>query len=148
LQDIQINNLVAVDNEYGIGKVIRIDETYADIRFFLNITKQVTETYLIEELQIVYLNPQTRIYVKDEDGRWNIGRVKDYDDAVNPAMDYLVRFPNNKEAWYASDKLEVRCLLPTTDPTEVLSTSGGESQYLYDSRRIVFILFFIIEFKH
>lgn len=137
MQDIQIDNLVAVDNKYGIGKVIGIDETHADVRFFLNITKQITETYLIEELQIVYLSPQTRVYVKDKEYKWKIGRVKDYDDAVNPAMDYLVRFPNNKEAWYASDKLEVRCLLPTTDPTEVLSTSGGESQYLYDSRKNV-----------
>ncbi len=134
MQDIQVNNLVAVDNKYGIGKVVRIDETYADVRFFLNITKQITETYLIEELQVVYLSPQTRVYFKDEDANWNIGRVREYDDTTNPTMDYLVKFPNRKKDWYASEELEVRCLLPLDDPTEILAHSGGESQYLHDIR--------------
>ncbi|WP_373031954.1 protein DpdE [Sulfurovum sp.] len=132
---ILLNNLVAVDNEFGIGKVISIDETHADVKFFLNITKQITETFLIDELQIVYLSPQTRVYVKDEDNHtWKIGRVIEFDDATNPAMDYKVRFPNKKEDWYASEELEVRCLLPLEDPTEILAYSGGESQYLHNVR--------------
>ena len=40
---IQKHNLVSVDNEYGIGKVVNIDERHADVRFFLNITNQITE---------------------------------------------------------------------------------------------------------
>lgn len=137
MTSIQLNNLVAVDNKYGVGKVIAINDTTADVRFFLNITKQITETYPIEELEVVYLSPQTRVYVKGEDQRWMIGRIVDYTDATNPEMDYEIKFPNHIKAWYGSDEIEVRCLLPTTDPTEVLSSSGGETQYLYESRKKV-----------
>jgi ATP-dependent helicase HepA len=131
---ILINNLVIVDSKYGIGKVVDIIDNYADVRFFQNITKQFIERFRINELKLAYLSPQTRVYIKGDDGTWKIGRVRSYDFANKPIMDYSIRFPNKKDYWYTSDDLEVRCLLPLEDPTEVLSTSGGESQFLYDSR--------------
>lgn len=134
---IQLNSLITVNNKYGIGKVIGINENECKVSFFLDIKKQIIETYDINELQLVFLSPQTRVYIKNENGKWKIGRIKDYDDAINPTMDYLVQFPNHKEEWFASEELEVRCLLPFNDPTEVLSTSGGESQFLNDSRKKV-----------
>ena len=137
MREICRNSLVSVDNKYGIGKVVDINGTEYAVRFFLDIKKQVIDIYNIDELEKIFLSPQTRVYLKDDSGQWKIGRVKDYDDTTNPEMDYLISFPNHKEDWYASEELEVRCLLPTIDPTEVLSTSGGESQFLYESRKNV-----------
>lgn len=138
MNNYKTGQFVAVNNKLGIGKLIDIDGTKCSVRFFIDIKNQILEVYDINELQLVYLSPQTRVYVFDEYGKWKIGRIKDYDDTVNPSMDYLIQFPNHKERWISTEDLEVRCLLPTVDPTEVLSTSGGESQYLYDSRKKVF----------
>ena len=137
MSNIKLNSLVSIDNRYGIGKVVNIDDEIYQVSFFIDIKTQVKQNFNITELELVYLSPQTRVYLKDDSGQWKIGRVKDYDDATNPEMDYLISFPNHKEDWYASEELEVRCLLPTIDPTEVLSASGGESQFLYDSRKNV-----------
>jgi ATP-dependent helicase HepA len=132
---LNIGQFVAVDNKYGIGKLTGIDGEKYKVHFFIDIKKQITEVYESNDLKLVYLSPQTRVYVKDESGQWKIGRIKDFDDAISPDMDYLVKFPNQKEKWFPSEELEVRCLLPFIDPTEVLSTSGGETQFLYDARK-------------
>lgn len=137
MSNIKLNSLVSIDNKYGIGKVIDIDDEKYQVSFFIDIKTQVQQVFDITELEHVFLSPQTRVYIKDDSGQWKIGRVKDYDDATNPEMDYLISFPNKQEEWYATEELEVRCLLPMVDPTEVLSTSGGESQFLYDSRKNV-----------
>lgn len=137
MSDISVGGFVSVDNKYGIGKVTTIDENSLEVKFFLNIKTQIKKIYYLSDVSKVFLSPQTRVYLKDDSGQWKIGRVKDYDDTTNPEMDYLISFPNHKEDWYGSGELEVRCLLPTIDPTEVLSTSGGESQFLYDSRKNV-----------
>ncbi|MFT7003502.1 MAG: ATP-dependent helicase HepA [Sulfurimonas sp.] len=137
MPNIKLNSLVSIDNKYGIGKVVDIDDEKYQVSFFIDIKTQVKQNFNITELELVYLSPQTRVYLKDDSGQWKIGRVKDFDNTTNPEMDYLISFPNHKEDWYASEELEVRCLLPTIDPTEVLSTSGGESQFLYDSRKNV-----------
>lgn len=129
---------VAVDNKFGIGKLIGIDGNKCSIQFFIDISRQITEVYDLDDLQIVYLNLQTRVYFLNELGQWNIGRVQDYDNTVNPLMDYLVRFPNHQDKWLSAEELKVRCLLPNVDPTDVLSISGGETQYFYDSRKKVF----------
>lgn len=136
---IQLNQLVKVDNRYGIGKVIKIHENKIDIDvcFFIDIKTKITHTYSQEELQIAFLSPHTRVYFYNEKGFWEVGRVKEFDNAINPCMDYLIRFPNRKDEWIQSQKLEVRCLLPFIDPTDILATSGGESQFLYDSRKKV-----------
>ena len=137
MSNIKLNSLVSVDNKYGIGKIIGIDGEKYQVSFFIDIKTRIEEIFDITELELVFLSPQTRVYIKDDSGQWKIGRVKDYDDATNPEMDYLISFPNRIEDWYASEEIEVRCLLPTIDPTEVLSTSGGESQFLFDSRKNV-----------
>lgn len=138
----QNNNLsvgcfVATNDSYGIGKLSSIDNSECEVSFFINIQKQIVKKYNISSLEKVFLSPQTRVYLKDDTEKWKIGRVKDYDDATNPEMDYLIRFSNKKEDWYTTEELEVRCLLPMEDPTEVLAISGGESQFLYDSRKNV-----------
>lgn len=134
---IEVNDFVYVNNIYGIGKVIKINNLDFYVSFFINIKKQKIEVYSKDELEIVFLAPQVRVYLKGETNEWQIGRIIDCDTALNPKMDYLVRFPNKKENWYSSSSLETRCLLPLSDPTEVLSMSGGESQFLYDSRKNV-----------
>ena len=137
MSNIKLHSLVSIDNKYGIGKVIGVDNEKYQVSFFIDIKTRVEQIFDITELELVFLSPQTRVYIKDDSGQWKIGRVKDYDDATNPEMDYFISFPNHKEDWYASEELEVRCLLPTIDPTEVLSTSGGESQFLYEDRKSV-----------
>lgn len=132
-----LNTLVSVNNKYGIGKIIKVENDEYTVSFFLNVKKRITEKFSIDELQPAFLGLQTRVYIKDDLDQWKIGRVKDYDDAVNPYGDYLIRFNNREDKWISSQKLEVRCLLPIVDPTEVLSLSGGESQLLYDSRKHV-----------
>jgi len=135
MQNIQVNHLVTVDNEYGIGKVVNIFDEKVDVRFFINIKNQVVKTYDMSQVSIVYLSPKTRVYIHDpETKRWQMGRVKKYDQTINPVMDYLIHFPNKKDEWYGSEDLEVRCLQPLEDPTEVLAYYGGESQFLHDIR--------------
>ena len=137
MSDIKLGGFVYINNKYGIGKITQINEDDIEVVFFLDIKNQIKRTYKISDVTKVFLSPQTRVYLKDDDGNWKIGRVKDYDDATNPEMDYLIRFPNHKEEWYGTDELEVRCLLPMVNPTEILATSGGESQFLYESRKNV-----------
>jgi ATP-dependent helicase HepA len=135
MQNIQVNHLVTVDNEYGIGKVVNIYEEKVEVRFFINIKKQIVKTYDISQVSIVYLSPKTRVYIYDpETKRWQMGRVKKYDQTINPVMDYFIHFPNQKDEWHGSENLEVRCLQPLEDPTEVLAYYGGESQFLHDIR--------------
>lgn len=137
MSDIKLNSLVSVDNQYGIGKVIDITDEKYEVSFFINIKTKIRQSFDIKELELVFLGPQTRVYVQDNSGEWKIGRVKDYYDADYPNMEYLIIFPNKQKGIYTSENIEVRCLLPTIDPTEVLSVSGGESQFYYDSRKNV-----------
>jgi len=133
----EIGDFVFIDNQYGIGKIIVINQNEIDVDFFINIGEKVVKRYSIDEIQVIYLGIQTRVYIEDEDGSWQIGRVVDFDDATNPQMDYQIQFPNQKKDWYGTDELKSRCLLPLSDPTEVLGVSGGETQFLYESRRRV-----------
>jgi len=130
----EIGDFILIDNQYGIGKTIVINQNEIDVEFFINIGERVVKKYSIDKVQVIYLGIQTRVYIEDEDGSWQIGRVVDFDDATNPQMDYQIQFPNQKKDWYGTDELKSRCLLPLSDPTEVLSVSGGETQFLYESR--------------
>ncbi|HIP41335.1 MAG TPA: hypothetical protein EYG90_02330 [Campylobacterales bacterium] len=133
----EIGDIILMDNEYGIGKIVAINQNKMDVEFFINIGEQVVEKYSMDEGQVIHLGIQTRVYIEDEDALWKIGRVVDFDDATNPQMDYEIQFSNQKKDWYGTDELKSRCLLSLFDPTEVLGISGGETQFLYESRRRV-----------
>jgi len=133
----EIGDFIFIDNQYGIGKIIIINQDDIDVEFFINIGEKVVKKYSIDKVQVIYLGIQTRVYIENEDSLWQIGRVVDFDDTTNPQMDYYIQFPNQKKDWYGTDKLKSRCLLPLSDPTEILGVSGGETQFLYESRRRV-----------
>jgi ATP-dependent helicase HepA len=133
----KIADFVFVDNQYGIGKIVSIEQDKIGVEFFVNIGEQVIDRYRRDELEVVYLGIQTRVYIALDDGSWRIGRVVDFDDTHNPQMDYEIQFPNQKRDWVETSRLKCRSLLSLSDPTEVLGNSGGETQYLYESRKRV-----------
>jgi ATP-dependent helicase HepA len=71
--------------------------------------------------------------VAGDDG-WLVGRVKNYDAATYPLIDYVVRFPNGRVMDLSEDRLRVRVFEPHADPADVLAAGGGESQFLHDRR--------------
>ena len=133
----EIGDFIFINNKYGIGKVILIDQDEVEIEFFINIVEQIVNRYNKDELEIIYLGIQARVYIEEEDGSWKIGRVIDLDDTINFQMDYEIQFPNQKKAWYGTDELKTRSLTSLLDPTELLAVSGGETQFLYESRKNV-----------
>ena len=80
-------------DKYCIGQVIDIQEGQCTVRFFISINKSVDCVFNAECLEVAYLYPQTRAYVREEDGNWIVGRVVDGflegDDVC-----YTIQFPN------------------------------------------------------
>lgn len=130
----KLGRFVWTFDKYGLGQVIGLQDGRCTVRFFKSINDSLDFEYDTANVEGAYLLPQTRAYVRGEDGDWTVGRVVD----VFPEADrifYDIQFPNRIYRRIPEADLRIRCLLPIEDPTAVLAAGGIETQYLYDRRR-------------
>lgn len=132
----KLNNIVNTSNKYGIGKVVKvIDDNTFLIEYFINLSKKIIEETSYEKVTPLKLEKQTRVYNYSEELGWRRGRVIDYELFEDRPPEYEIQFANGVKEWYEEKNLNVRCLVPFGDPTEVLAFSYGETQFFNDSRR-------------
>ncbi len=134
VSEADVNGFVWTNDRYGIGKLVAVNGRKGCVSFFHSITEVEEREYPLTGLGRARLSAQTRVYVRDDDtDRRRVGRVLwDFQEADQ--IWYEVRFPNNRQAKFPEAMLQVRCLLPKVDPTEVLAYGGMETQFLYDRR--------------
>jgi len=131
------NSIVSIPNKYGIGKVLEVDNNTLLIEHFINISKKNIEEYPIQNISPLKLEYQTRVYIHSEELGWRRGRVIDNEIFDDKPPEYEIQFPNGIKEWHEEKNLNVRCLVPFEDPTEVLACSHGETQFLNDARQKV-----------
>ena len=134
MQRFQPGSFVWTFDQYGIGQISSIECDQCKVKFFKSISDEFEDDYAIAALEAAYLSPQTRVYHRDDNGIWSVGRIIDFvwDRGV---LSYDVRFPNNRELRISDKDIRVRCLQPVDDPASVLAAGGMESQFLHDRRR-------------
>ncbi|RWO03017.1 protein DpdE [Mesorhizobium sp.] len=125
--------LVTLPGRRGVGTIINARTDWCEVEAFHSIEKSDLEYYPTDTLSRALVGPETRVYVRWGEN-WRIGRIKDYDTATLPWIEYLVRFPNGITSDVAERDLRVRVFEPHADPAEVLARGGGETQYLHDRR--------------
>lgn len=117
----------------GVGKVLSIRGRGAELSFFHSITNREIHQYPLQHLNRYILNHQTRVYAQD-DGRWKVGRVVNGSPLSDGAIEYEIQFPNRHISYMHEEDLEIRCLRPLCDPTEVLACGGIETQFFHERR--------------
>lgn len=125
--------LVSLPGQRGVGTVVAVNGDTCKVSLFHSIEESILEEHPTGALSRALVGPQTRVYVAVEGG-WLVGRIKDFDAAAHPMIEYVVRFPNGETADLGEGRLRVRIFEPHADPSEVLARGGGESQYLHDRR--------------
>lgn len=111
-------------SDYGIGKLASSDSKNAVVRFFDYPDDPDPPTVVVplEDLSVVRLRPQTRVYRLDaRSSRWQVGRVLDGEDGL-----ILVQFPNREIANFEAADLEVRWRRPIQDPVRFLARQVTE----------------------
>lgn len=126
--------LVSLPEGRGIGKLDGVDGDICSVSVFRSIVRSETAQFPAAELQRAYLSPQTRVYVRDDEG-FKVGRVADFLTGEAGLVNYEVRFPNGKRADFSELALYVRPWSAPEDPAEVLANGGAESQFLHDRRQ-------------
>ncbi|MSR09288.1 MAG: hypothetical protein EXR82_07125 [Gammaproteobacteria bacterium] len=133
-----VGHFVWTKDADGIGKLVSIDRKTGQcrVRFQTSITVAEEKTYRLADLQRCFLSPQTRVYHHDlGQDLWRMGRVVGYVlGRKDRSLCYDIQFPNKRFQQIPEAALEVRCLRPASDPTEVLATGGMESQFWHDRR--------------
>ncbi|SEH06415.1 protein DpdE [Candidatus Venteria ishoeyi] len=117
-----------------IGKLVAVEGRRVTVRFFYSIMHQEEQDYALEQIKHFYLHPHTRVYIRINE-EWRVGRITNYDQQEDQTIEYDVRFPNRELEYFSETELEVRCLRPLVDPTEVLAYAGIETQYFHDRRK-------------
>lgn len=126
--------LVSLPEGRGIGKLDGVDGGLCSVSVFHSIVRSETTRFPATELQRAYLSPQTRVYVRDDEG-FRVGRVVDFLTSAAGLVDYEVRFPNGRRADFSELALFVRPWSAPEDPAEVMASGGAESQFLHDRRQ-------------
>lgn len=139
---VSTGHFVWTGDKYCIGKVTALNKGRSTVRLTFSLSSSDEREYDRSQLERAYLSPHTRVYVSngaltDDMESLLIGRVINYSVSQERPLEYLVRFPNQNDHWIAEADLEVRCMLPKLDPTDVLASGGIESQFLHDRRLAV-----------
>ena len=132
-QQLQPGMLVTLPGRRGVGTIANAHRDWCEVEVFHSIEKSDLEHFPTDMLTRALAGPETRVYVKSG-GSWRIGRIKNYDTATLPWIEYLVRFPNGVMSDVGESLLRVRVFEPHADPAEVLACGGGETQFLHDRR--------------
>lgn len=126
--------LVALPNRRGVASIVTAEGERCRVSLFHSIESSEIEDYPMAALSRAFLGRETRVYVSSASGQWHVGRIKDYDAAAAPYIDYVVKFPNGRVADLSERNIRVRVFEPHADPAEVLAAGGGESQFFHDRR--------------
>lgn len=126
--------LVELPNGRGVGSVLAIEGDRCRVSLFHSIQHIEARDLPLGDLRRAFIGPQTRVYTMAAGGQWHVGRIKGYDPAAAPFLEYFVRFPNDRTAELPESQLRVRVFEPHADPAEVLAAGGGETQFLHDRR--------------
>lgn len=125
--------LVELPDRRGLASVVAVDDDRCRVSLFHSIARVEPEEVPVSSLTRALIGPETRVYVSTNSG-WLVGRIKDFDAAAHPFIEYVVRFPNGRTADIPENKLRVRVYEPHADPADVLANGGGESQFFHDRR--------------
>ena len=125
--------LVTLPGRRGVGTVLNSHPDWSEIEVFHSIERSDVENFPTDTLQRALAGPETRIYVKSGEA-WRVGRIKNYDTATLPWIEYSVRFPNGIVGDVPESQMRVRVFEPHADPSDVLASGGGETQFLHDRR--------------
>lgn len=125
--------LVTLPGRRGVGTVLNSHADWSEVEVFHSIDHSDVEHFPTEALRRALAGPETRIYTKMGEN-WRVGRIKNYDTATLPWIEYSVRFPNGVVGDVSESQMRVRVFEPHADPSDVLAIGGGESQFLHDRR--------------
>src|SRR4051794_20472451 len=118
----------------AVGKLQAAADGRCAIGIFHSIRRTETIECAASDLERVYLSPQTRVYVRDDE-RMRVGRVTDYLQQENGLVTFEIRFPNGRQSDVSEIDLFVRPWNAPEDPAEILAAGGAESQFLHDRRQ-------------
>lgn len=128
---IQPGLLVTTGDYHGFGSVRTVDGDHCDVAFFHHPGTEDIRPYPLNQIERTILSPETRVFVKREEG-WAVGRVVDCLD--EPKRLYTIRFPNRVELGLYEDELHVRCLSAHHAPVELVAHRGMQTQFFHDPR--------------
>ena len=128
--------LVELPNGSGVGKLDDVEDGICRVSVFRSVARSDTIEFPVEQLKQAYLSPQTRVYVRETEERFRVGRVSDFLTTDDGLVNYEVRFPNSQVGDYSEIQLFLRPWSAPDDPAEVLASGGAESQFLHDRRQI------------
>ena len=126
--------VISAENDFGIGKLVSIEEGSATIEYFRSPVEVDPIQVIVakESVRRKYLTPETRAYYRNPElGTIEVGRVLDFqaDDEL-----YLIRFPNEQPKLIPSDELQVRWRLPIEEPTDHLACQLNETAFRHEAR--------------
>src|SRR4051794_34966715 len=130
----EVGLLVAdVDAGLGVGRVSRTAGSWVDVTYFDQPREggMITRTVPVTGLQRAYLSAQTRVHFRDEDGRWQHGRVLSHD--VDTGL-VEVRLPRGVEVLLREADVHVRWRRRLSDATQLLADAWVESRRFFDAR--------------
>ena len=122
--------LVALPSRRGVGTILNAHPDWSEIEVFHSIERTDVEHFPTDALQRALIGPETRVYIQDGE-IWRVGRVKNYDTATLPWIDYTVRFPNGVVDYIPENQLRVRIFEGNTVPAR--STVGGVGKFNWDA---------------
>ncbi|MHC5916641.1 MAG: protein DpdE [Nostoc sp.] len=130
------------NNSLGIGKVIDISDTQANVEYFCSVGQRIEKSLPLSSLSQLKLERQTRCYIYPESQEaWLIGRIYEWDEEL---YQYRIDLPDKKTIAVSEEQVYVRCNLPQADPIETLAMKGQETPYFHD-RRFAFVKCLILQ---
>lgn len=92
---IRLGSLVRCrNNSLGIGKVIDISDTQADVEYFCSVGQRLEKSLPLSSLYQFKLERQTRCYIcLESQEAWVIGRIYEWDEELRK---YQVDLPDKK----------------------------------------------------
>ena len=120
--------------EYGIGKLIRIEAEHGVVGYF-DVPDEVVPTEVRAPLAVikeVALQQQTRVFWLDgPSGHWQVGRVLE-----GEGSQVLVQFPNGRTANVPRTELQVRWGRPISDPVAFLARRVVDTPLFAEARSL------------
>lgn len=119
----------------GIGKVEQVVGEATVVRLFHSMVESEERVIHTRHLQRTHLSRETRVYVTGSGRQARIGRVVGAT-LTQDCVEYEVQFPNGEVQFIEEKDLNARCWSRRTDPTELLASGIGETQFLHDRRHL------------
>ncbi len=113
----------------GLAKVLEVRSARVKVRLFVSPIEQRDGWYNRSRVDPVTLLPETRAYVREDNGRWVAGRVLAHVEQL-----VVVRLPNKIERHCDVSEVFVRCNRRSTSPVKLLSSFYHDTPFWMDGR--------------